>query len=167
MDQQVGSVYIQTQLLFRNVDSCFGAVDENGMSLRCHGIPLWKHFYHMLHSLDQWFINPTHYTDPPFHRDGLNAINEKDLSPALTRDRLEAYFGSVRKKVLQYIESLSDKDLWEKPEGSSFNRLELAMGQFRHLMYHVGFIQSLTYARSGVWPEFQGMDSLLSEQKDS
>ena len=31
------------------------------------GMPLWKHLYHMLHSLDQWFINPEVYTDPPFH----------------------------------------------------------------------------------------------------
>ena len=38
-------------------------------------MPLWKHIYHMLHSLDQWYINPRVYTQPPFHEKDLNNLD--------------------------------------------------------------------------------------------
>ena len=52
------------------------------------GMPLWKHLYHMLHSLDQWFINPEVYTDPPFHLPGLNDLDTPSPTP-LSRQTLE------------------------------------------------------------------------------
>lgn len=55
--------------------------------------PLWKHVYHMLHSLDLWMINPRdkEFSEPEFHEKDLNdldAVSRKTLS----RKELEAVF---------------------------------------------------------------------------
>ena len=56
---------------------------------RYDGIPMWKYFYHMLYSMDRWYINPydADYTNPEFHTDtlaDLNVIPPED--ERLTRD---------------------------------------------------------------------------------
>ena len=44
---------------------------------RYDGIPMWKYFYHMLYSMDRWYINPydADYTNPEFHTDTLADLN--------------------------------------------------------------------------------------------
>lgn len=53
-------------------------------------MPLWKHVYHTLHSLDQWFINPMVYAQPPFH---CPALNDLDVVTEgyLSRDEIQRY----------------------------------------------------------------------------
>lgn len=56
-------------------------------------MPLWKHVYHMLHSLDLWFMNPndTGYKEPGFHVKDLNnldVVTEKEIS----REQIHDYF---------------------------------------------------------------------------
>ena len=63
----------QTEVLLRNVGTTLRTC-QPGRSL--YGQPMWKHVYHMLHSLDQWFINPMKYDEPSFHRPGLNSLDE-------------------------------------------------------------------------------------------
>ena len=40
------------------------------------GAPLWQHIYHMLHALDQWFINPRdrYFVEPPIHTPRLEDL---------------------------------------------------------------------------------------------
>lgn len=40
-------------------------------------MPMWKHIYHMLHSLDLWFINPRdiNFTEPAIHEKDLNNLD--------------------------------------------------------------------------------------------
>ena len=40
------------------------------------GSPLWQHVYHMLHKLDQWFINPRDkdFVEPPIHTPALDDL---------------------------------------------------------------------------------------------
>jgi hypothetical protein len=40
-------------------------------------MPCWKHIYHMLHSLDLWFINPRdiEYKEPDIHEIDLNSLD--------------------------------------------------------------------------------------------
>lgn len=64
----------------QNVIACIS--DELWNKEYCD-MPLWKHAYHTIHSLDRWYINPEHYAEPNFHIDNLNNLNvrtEKELS---------------------------------------------------------------------------------------
>ena len=40
------------------------------------GAPLWQYIYHMLHALDQWFINPrdNDFIEPPIHAPHLQDL---------------------------------------------------------------------------------------------
>ena len=57
----------------------------------------------MLHSYDQWFINPDQYTEPEFHKPGLNSLDipsEKMLSREQLSDDLEY----VKTKIKDFID---------------------------------------------------------------
>ena len=81
---------------------------------------MWKHVYHMLYSLDLWFINPRdkNYQKPPFHIPDLNNLDvpsEKRLS----RDDLTEYYAEIQIKILKYLQDLKEEDLNERPSGCS------------------------------------------------
>jgi hypothetical protein len=61
-------------VVFRNIRDCLLTCD---MDTEFSGLPMWKHVYHMLHSMDRWFINPAIYTEPPFHKPYLDNMNVK------------------------------------------------------------------------------------------
>lgn len=88
-------------------------------------MPMWKHIYHMLHSLDLWFINPRDcsFKEPFIHEKDLNnldIVTQKQLS----RDEINTYFNQVRKKIIHYISSeLDDKDLLLKPANCNIHGL--------------------------------------------
>ena len=44
---------------------------------RYDGIPMWKYVYHMLYSMDRWFVNPNDegYQKPEFHMETLADLN--------------------------------------------------------------------------------------------
>ena len=125
-------------------------------------LPIWKHAYHMLHSIDQWFINPAEYSEPPFHTPGLNSLNQFD-SNALSREALLQYFSSIKQKVLAYLDDLSDEELSETPEGCRFTRLTLILGNYRHTYAHLGNINATTMMATGRWPRVVGLDGDLSQ----
>ena len=78
----------------------------------------------MLHSMDQWFINPYTYKD---HRsDGFE------------------------------IAALNT-ELTEYPEKSKFTKLELILGQFRHIMFHIGMIYGCILMERGEIPNYAGL----------
>ena len=51
----IQAVRLNTENLFQNASICLQTCD---MDFILCGMPIWKHAYHMLHSCDQWFINP-------------------------------------------------------------------------------------------------------------
>lgn len=122
---------------------------------RYDGIPMWKYFYHMLYSMDRWYINPydEHYTDPEFHTDTLADLN---VIPAegerLSRKQLEHYFGRIREKIQHYIATLEDTMLCENPANCDMSRFRLILGQFRHWHRHMGVIYGFIIEDTGKWP---------------
>ena len=120
-------------------------------------MPIWKHVYHTLHSLDQWYINPEIYTEPDFHEPKLNSLDDYDNQKVLSRELLIDYFETIKKKIMEYLNSLSDEDLYEKPEGCEYNRLSLILGQFRHFHCHMGNINATTIYNTNKWPRVLGM----------
>lgn len=130
------------------------------------GVPLWKHIYHMLHSCDQWFIDPARYAEPAFHEDGLNDIDRQPGACALSREQLLDYLARIREKTLAYLDGLTDARLTEKPEGCLYSRFSLMLGAFRHLYAHLGNINAVTMRQTGKWPRVAGM-YWLREPDDS
>lgn len=119
-------------------------------------MPIWKHLYHTMHSLDQWFINPARYVEPAFHVKNLNSLDEPSNS-TLSRQQLSDYLTEIDHKLNRYLENLTDEQLAEKPEGCDYTRLELILGQTRHCMCHIGIINGSTIAATGKWPRVVGM----------
>lgn len=122
-------------------------------------MPIWKHCYHTLHSCDRWFINPAKYEEPSFHEEGLNSLDVMS-EKVLTREDLLRYFEQVKAKIMAYLDTLCDADLYELPEGYIHNRLECIIGQMRHFYCHLGNINATTIIETGKWPRVVGMSGL-------
>ena len=134
------SIKATTEIMFHNFYVTLVTCDMN--CILCD-MPIWKHCYHTLHSCDQWFINPTQYEEPPFHETGLNSLDYMG-EKVLSREELLAYFEQVKTKILNYLDSLNDENLYEKPDGYKHIRLECIMGQMRHFYCHLGNINATT-----------------------
>jgi hypothetical protein len=146
-----------TRVLFHNLKCCLMTCDENAVFF---GRPLWKHEYHMLHSLDRWFINPTVYDEPSFHLPGLNDIDTPPPEDfALTKAELLDYYAGIKTKIFGYLAGLSDEDLPQVPAGCKSDRLTLMLSQFRHLYAHLGNINAVTIMNTGQWPYVGGHQS--------
>lgn len=119
-------------------------------------MPLWKHVYHMLHSLDMWFINPRTFSEPRFHEKDLNSLNVSS-ERELTKIELKAYFLEVEAKIKKYLLDITDDELAEKPNGCEYSRLILILAQHRHLHSHMGMIMGFVIVDTGQWPRVLGI----------
>ena len=144
----VNAIKLNTNALFRNAEILLATCDS--AYILC-GMPIWKHVYHMLHSLDQWYINPCEYSHPPFHTENLNSL---DISSeeALTTEQLREYLGSIEVKITAYLDSLHDEMLYEVPSGCEQNRLGLILSQIRHFYAHLGNVNATTIIQTDQWP---------------
>ena len=125
-------------------------------------MPLWKHVYHMLHSLDQWYINPRVYTQPPFHEEDLNNLDVKS-NERLSRQDIEQYFAHVRKKISAYNKTLTDDLLLQKPKACEWDRFTLILAQHRHLHSHMGMLMGFIIEDTGMWPKVLGLELTIPE----
>ncbi|MCI6376194.1 MAG: DinB family protein [Clostridiales bacterium] len=140
----------------RNVMDC---VPQALWSRPYCGMPVWKHIYHMLHSLDRWFANPRDpaYQEPPFHTPGLNDLDTPPQG-SLSRETLTAYLTQVGERTMAYLEELDDAALEERPQGCEFTRMTLILGQHRHLSTHMGMLMGFIIAETGRWPRVLGLE---------
>ncbi|MBQ9609623.1 MAG: DinB family protein [Lachnospiraceae bacterium] len=117
----------------------------------CLGSPCWRWVYHALHSADKWFINPFDYEEPPFHEEGLDNP-DNSCNVILSDEDLLAYLDSIEKKTLDYLDTLTDQMLYEKPEKCKYTRMELVLRQYRHLSFHTGMLNGQTALATGKFP---------------
>ena len=150
----INTIQEHTLVMFHNADTAIKTCDINYI---LYDVPLWKHIYHMLHSCDQWFINPEQYIEPGFHVNGLNSIDENSDGCFLSRETLLSYLDDIKKKTLHYLDGLTDEMLYENPKNCEYNRLSLMLGAFRHLYAHLGNINCTTILETGKWPRVTGM----------
>lgn len=147
-NELVQAVRLNTENLFQNAKICLLTCD---MDFILCDMPIWKHVYHMLHSCDQWYINPNEYEEPPFHIPNLNSLDvpsEKSLS----REELLAYLESIQAKIFSYLDGLTDEMLYDIPKGCTHNRLAMILSQFRHFYAHLGNINATTIFATNRWP---------------
>ena len=82
----------------------------------------------------------------------------------LSNEQLLDYLHRVQAKTEKYLDELSDEELNEKPDGCEYTRLELILGQFRHISSHIGMINGQTIERTGKFPIFAGLDGKQTDK---
>ena len=153
----------QTRRALWEVGNVVDCIPESMWDAPYCGMPLYKHVYHMLHSLDQWFINPRRYEEPAFHIPNLNNLDVA-TDMALSREQLHTYFLQVSKKTEDYLDTLTDSQLLEQPEGCEWTRFTLILGQHRHLHSHMGMLMGFIIAKTGLWPKVIGLTGEMIER---
>jgi hypothetical protein len=62
------SIKNQTGKIFQNIEILFEAISDNEFDTTKGGFKTWRHFYHLIHSMDKNFIDPGNYIEPDFHK---------------------------------------------------------------------------------------------------
>ena len=164
MDEIIREIKEQTEINFINIKDQIAIADlETVMDNESNS----RYIFHYLHSLDKFFINPSDYIyegEKLFGiKENLSVIDSKrngyinDSSIVITKRQLMDYFDFVSKKIISYLDTLNTEDLIKKPEGCDHTRLELLLGQFRHMMWHVGLSSAITYDSKKEWNAFTGL----------
>ena len=145
----------------RNVIDC--VPDELWNKKYCD-MPCWKHIYHMLHSLDLWFINPkdSNYQEPDIHEKDLNNLDAASMK-MLSRDEIDSYLLSIEITIQTYLSELTDSQLLEYPSGCDYCKFTLILAQFRHLHSHMGMIMGFIIDDTGLWPRVLGLENPFPE----
>ena len=133
---------------FMNIRTSIRTYDRDAL---CCGAPCWRWAYHALHSADKWFINPNRYEEPPFHQEEMDNP-DNPTSVVLSDEQLLEYLDGIEQKTNAYLETLTDDQLSEKPEGCRYTRLELVLRQFRHISFHTGMLNGQTALATGQFP---------------
>lgn len=152
MNELVNNIKTQTVVMFTNADIMLKTCN---LGYILGDMPIWKHVYHMLHSCDRWFINPFDYIEPDFHEPNLNSLDIPSQN-ALSREVLSDYLDKIRVKILSFLDSLTDENLYEIPQGCQSNRLGLMFSQYRHFYAHLGNINAATIMEKKQWPRVIG-----------
>lgn len=147
----------------RNVIDC---VPEELWSRKYCEMPCWKHIYHMLHSLDLWYINlrDKSFQEPAIHEKDLNNLDARSQK-VLSRKEIEDYLADIERKLQIYIFNLTDEQLSEYPPECEYCRFTLILAQFRHLHSHMGMIMGFVIDDTGLWPKVLGLEKPFPDGK--
>lgn len=148
----------QTERTLWSLHNVIDAIPDSYWDKEYCEMPLWKHIYHALHSLDQWYINPMVYKQPEFHTKDLNNLDVK-TEGRLTRENIKQYNSQVSDKIRRYLEDMTDDKLLEKPENCPYSKFQLIMAQHRHLDMHIGMLMGYIIAGEGLWPRVMGLQT--------
>ena len=157
----------QTKRALWEVKNVIDCVPDSLWNKEYCDMPLCKHIYHMLHSLDLWFINQRdkRYCEPSIHSENLNnldIITDKTLS----RNDIENYFKEIEIKINKYISQLNDEELLDYPKNCEYTKFTLILAQFRHLHTHMGMIMGFIIDDTGLWPNVLGLTRPIPQNKD-
>ncbi len=141
---------------YLNLETAIKTYDRN--ALVC-GTPVWRYVYHTIHSADKWLFNPFVFDEPPFHEDGMDKP-DNPCAVELSDTELLEYLKKVERKTADYLDALTDKELYEYPPECIYTRVELVLMQFRHLNIHVGMLNGQTIKRTGKFPVVVGPNSV-------
>lgn len=130
-------------------------------------MPLYKHVYHMLHSLDLWYINPfdPNYIEPKIHIPDLNNL-DVITDRFISKSEIENYYNDIKNKITGYTNSLNDTQLIEKPANCCYSKFELILAQFRHLHTHMGMIMGFIIEATGQWPTVLGLTNPIPKDNN-
>jgi hypothetical protein len=165
-DSYVDIISDQTRRALWEVQNVISCIPDDLWNKQYLDMPLWKHVYHMVHSLDLWFINPRdrNFKEPAIHVPDLNnldVVSDKEL----TRYEIDSYYSCVREKIKMYLDSLQDIDLLHQPQDCDYTRYTLILAQHRHLHTHMGMIMGFIIYDTGQWPRVVGLEGEIPEEE--
>ena len=161
----VDNIIAQSGQLFKNIEYLFDYIDDALLKKQICKWPLWRQIYHMLHSMDQWFINPYRYSDSRSDGYKIAALNTELASLSLNKEQLHEYYLQIKEKTWNYLRNLRGSDLSTCPEESNFTKLELILGQFRHVMFHIGMIHGCILMEKDEIPGYVGLSDPIRPAK--
>lgn len=128
-------------------------------------MPLWKHIYHMLHSLDLWFINPRdkYFIEPSIHIKDLNNLDVY-TEKLISRSEINRYYSQINKKIKNYLIHTTDEELLLMPDNCEYTRFTLILSQYRHLHSHMGMIMGFIIESTGMWPRVVGLEGQIPDE---
>lgn len=135
---------------FLNLETSIRTYDRNAPVC---GVPAWRYVYHTIHSADKWFFNPFVYKEPPFHEEGMDNP-DNPCTVQLSDNELLEYLGRVKQKTFDYLDGLTDSELYQCPENCTFTRMDLVLIQFRHISFHTGMLNGQTVELTGRFPVY-------------
>ncbi len=158
----------QTDKALWEVKNVIDCVPDRLWDKKYCDMPCWKHIYHMLHSLDLWYINPRdrNFQEPAIHEKELNNLDVVS-NKTLSREEIDSYFIGIEEKIRLYLSDLTDAQLLEYPVGCEYCRFTLMLAQFRHLHSHMGMIMGFIIDDTGLWPRVLGLENPFPEGKYS
>ena len=161
----------QTQILFKNLDDQINGAE---LASLLENVNNSRYLFHMIHSMDKYFINPYMYTYEAQQAGGIvenySIISQSrdgyipDDGFVIPRETLIAYSGYVKQKIMRYLDNLTDADLAQKPENCPHTKLALILGQYRHAMMHCGMSETFTFDKTGTWLPYTGFKYLAGKQ---
>lgn len=167
MDEIIRQIKEQQNINFKNIRDQILTADLNA---KLDQINNSRFIFHYLHSIDRFFINPEKYEyegEKLFEiPENLSIISEsrqgfiKDMTIIVSREKLLKYLDYVQKKTDKFFETLTIEKLLQKPEGSDYTHLELILGQFRHMMWHIGLSSAITFEAKKEWNSYTGLTNL-------
>ena len=159
-DSYVAIFSEQTERMLWEVKNIIDCIPDTLWDKTYCNMPMWKHVYHMLHSLDLWFINPRdrYFTEPAIHEKDLNNL---DILPTknLKRSEIDDYYDDIKSKITYYLDGLCDEDLLSYPPNCEYTKFTLILAQFRHLHCHLGMLMGFIIDDAGKWPKVLGLES--------
>ncbi|MBE6754164.1 MAG: DinB family protein [Ruminococcaceae bacterium] len=139
------------------IDCCYDSkMPEGFWDKPFCGMPVWRHVYHTLHSLDRWLINPAVYEPAMPFAGEVPSDLDTPLEVRMSPEQLVEYKEAVYTKVREYVMGIDESGLLEKPVGCKHTRFTLILGQMRHLHTHMGMLMGFVIGESGLWPAVLG-----------
>jgi len=159
------SIRNQTRQIFQNIEILLEVIPADEFDAIKGGFKTWKHFYHLIHSLDRNFIDPGNYVEPEFHKKNLNIIYLEDENK-LTKDKIEKYYEDVKNKIQRYLNELKEETIEDKVifNGMELTKMEMILAQLRHVFYHVGYLHCCIKIEKGETPEYIGLYKATPEK---
>ena len=134
------------------MDNFRRAILTCNLNRKLYNQPLWKHIYHAMYWFDYWCCTPENFVGADFHCENLHSLDIKsDIT--VTQEELLKYYDSIKSKTYNYLESLTAgklNEIVENCDGKS--RFECILGQFRHISFHLGNVNSMTIKDTCEWP---------------
>lgn len=160
----------QSEILLLNVQD---QIKDADLEVVLDGVNNSRYLFHMLHSMEKYFFNPYEYKYEEKETLGIeenySVIDDqregyiKDDELIISREKLQQYFNLVAEKIRDYLENITDEELLEKPENCPHTRFELILGQYRHIMFHLGISEALTVQSKNMWPKYTGFKYIKSK----
>ena len=113
--------------------------------------PIWQHVLHAAYYVEKWMRTPNEPFLPPAFADFAAVDLTAPPEPALDRELLRRYLHDLADRSRHLLQTADEAQLIAEVEmnGGVQTLMDRALGQLRHVMYHVGCISTILCQHTG------------------